>query len=70
MTTMVCPECKDTVDERGAVSLEVSLSAGDDAAGSSSTARLALCGACGGKLLTKYTALAVETQQRLAQVPR
>jgi len=59
---MICPECKAPIDDRGLVSVEVTLSAGDEDAGSSSTARLALCGPCGKALLNKYTGLAVETQ--------
>jgi len=67
---MICPECKENVDDRGAVAVEVSLSAGDEIAGSSSTARLGLCGACGKALLSKYTGFAVEAQIARLAPPR
>jgi hypothetical protein len=66
---MICPECHENIDERGAVAVEVSLSAGDELGGSSSAARVALCGACGKNLLTKYTTLAIDAHNARAREP-
>ena len=66
---MICPECHEQVDERGAGAVEVSLSAGDEAGGSSSAARVTLCGSCGKNLLTRYTTLAIEAHNARAREP-
>jgi len=64
MTIEKCPECKTDTDVRGMVRVEVTLSAGDDDAGSSSTACVRVCGTCGQALLGKYTGIAVEEHRR------
>lgn len=57
---MICPECKAPATQT--VNVEVTLSAGDDSAGSSSSARLQLCGACGQRLLVHFVQLATNVQ--------
>jgi hypothetical protein len=64
MTIEKCPECKTDTDPRGMVRVEVTLSAGDDNAGSSTTACVCVCGSCGQALLGKYTGIAVEEHRR------
>ena len=67
MTIQACPECHGDTDTRGLVRIEVTLSAGDETAGSSSTACVSICGDCARALSLKYTTMAVETQQALAR---
>lgn len=63
---MKCPECQEETPPNALVRVEVTLTAGDENAGSSSTACVAICGTCAQKLSLKYTRIAVETQQARA----
>ena len=62
-----CPECKGDTDTRGLVRIEVTLSAGDDGGGSSSSAYVPICGDCARTLLLKYTTMAVDAQHAQAK---